>query len=248
MTSIYPSLAQAIKADQLIAVATVLTGSNIGQKLLIWPNGQSQGSLGDIHIEEVVKGRAQVAMQRQQPERFRLGEAADSPEIFVDVHLPPPKLVIVGAVHIAISLVDFARALGFRTIVVDARTVFATEDRFRHADELIIGWPADVLAGLNLNEATYVVTLTHDEKLDNPALLVALNHPVRYIGALGSVRTHAARVEALKEAGIRDDQIDRIHTPIGLPLGGRRPEEIAVSIIAEIVCVMNGQKRSGIGY
>jgi xanthine dehydrogenase accessory factor len=245
MTSIYPSLAQALKADQLVAVATVLKGEGIGQKLLIWPDGRSQGSLGNTQIEDRVRVRAQVAIQRQQSERFRLGEAANSPEIFVDVYLPPPKLVIVGAVHIAISLVDFARVLGFRTYVVDARSAFATADRFRHADELIIRWPADVLAELNLNESTCVVTLTHDDKLDNPALLVALNHPVRYIGALGSTRTHAARVVALKAAGVSDAQLARIHAPIGLGLGGRKPEEIAVAIIAEIVCVMNGKK--GIG-
>jgi xanthine dehydrogenase accessory factor len=252
MTSIYPSLAQAIQADQLIAVATVLKGAGFGQKLLIWPDGRRQGSLGNAQIDDAVTLRAQAAMARQQSERFILGEEPDAVEIFVDVHVPPPTLVIVGAVHIAIPLVTFAKALGFRTFVVDARSVFATEDRFRHADELIIRWPADVLVELNLNESTYVVTLTHDEKLDNPALLVALNHPVRYIGALGSTRVHAKRVDALKQAGIGDDQIARIHAPIGLPLGGRRPEEIAVSIIAEIVKVKNGKKGirdwgSGIG-
>ena len=140
------------------------------------------------------------------------------------------------------SLVTFARVLGFRTIVVDARRAFATPARFAHAHELRIGWPADILADINLNEATYLVTLTHDAKLDNPALLYALNSPVRYIGALGSRRTHAERVAALKANGATDAQIARIHTPIGLNLGGRRPEEIAVAIMAEIVQVMNGRK------
>jgi xanthine dehydrogenase accessory factor len=242
MTSIYAALAQALKADQLVAVATILRGRGVGQKLLIWPDGRRERSLGETEIDDAVAERAQVAMDCQQSERFILGEAADPVEIFVDVYVPPPKLVIVGAVHIAISLVDFARALGFRTYVVDARSAFATADRFRHADELIIRWPADVLAELNLNESTYVVTLTHDEKLDNPALLAALNHPVRYIGALGSTRTHAQRIDTLKAAGVSDAQLARIHAPIGLPLGGRKPEEIAVSIIAEIVCVMNGKK------
>jgi xanthine dehydrogenase accessory factor len=241
MTSIYPSLTQALKADQLVAVATVLRGAGFGQKLLIWPDGRRQGSLGSAPMDDAAAIHAQAAMQRQQSARFTWGEEASPIEIFVDVHAPPPKLVIVGAVHIAIPLVTFAKALGFRTYVVDARSAFATEDRFRHADELIIRWPADVLAELNLNESTYVVTLTHDEKLDNPSLLVALNHPVRYIGALGSTRVHAKRVEALKEAGMSDEQIARIHAPIGLPLGGRRPEEIAVSIIAEIVKVKNGE-------
>lgn len=240
MNSIYPALIHALKADQLVAAATVLAGEGFGQKMLIWPDGRRQGSLGSAQIDDAVTVRAQTAMQRQQSERFTLGEA-EAVDIFVDVHVPPPKLVIVGAVHIAIPLVTFAKTLGFRAIVVDARSAFATEDRFRHADELIIRWPADVLAELNLNESTYVVTLTHDEKLDNPALLVALNHPVRYIGALGSTRVHAKRVEALKEAGMNDDQIARIHAPIGLRLGGRKPEEIALAIMAEIVKVKNGE-------
>lgn len=239
MNSIYPSLAQALKAGRLVAVATVLKGTGFGQKMLIWPDGRRQGSLGSDSIDDAVTVRAQAAMARQHSERFILGTEADGVEIFVDVHAPPPQLVIVGAVHIAIPLVTFARTLGFRTVVVDARSAFATEDRFRHADELIIRWPADVLAELNLNESTYVVTLTHDEKLDNPALLAALNRPVRYIGALGSRRTHAKRVDALKAEGVTDEQLARIHAPIGIDLGGRAPEEIAVSIIAEIVQVSN---------
>jgi xanthine dehydrogenase accessory factor len=240
MPTFYDQLVQALQNDQLIAVATILAGPGMAQKLLIWPDGHATGSLGDQRLDETVAARAQAALQRQQPERFVLEHEGQRVDIFIDVHVPPPKLIIIGAVHVAIPLVTFAKALGFRTIVVDARSAFATQERFGHADELIIRWPADILAEMALNESTYIVTLTHDDKLDNPALAVALNHPVRYVGALGSSRTHAKRVEALKAEGVSDAQIARIHAPIGINLGGRRPEEIAVSIIAEIVAVMNG--------
>lgn len=246
MSAIYEQLAAAIKADHLIAAVTVLHGPGQGRKRLVWPDGRSAGSLGSPQLDDLATTHARSALARQQPERLVVDDLPDGQiepvDLFIDVHVPPPKLVIVGAVHIAIPLVTFARALGFRTIVVDARTAFATEERFSHADVLVIRWPADVLPELNLNESTYVVTLTHDEKLDNPALVVALNHLVRYIGALGSRRTHARRVESLKAEGITDAQIARIHAPIGLDLGGRRPEEIALAIMAEIVSVMNGKK------
>jgi len=236
--SLYTLLVEAIQAEQLVAMATVLRGPGAGAKMLLWPHRQ-QGSLGVSALDAETRQVADRALERQQAERFSWRQGASEWDVFVDVYPPPPRLIVVGAVHIAIPLVTFARVLGFRTIVVDARRAFATPERFSHAHELRIGWPADILAGLALNEATCLVTLTHDAKLDNPALLCALNSPVRYIGALGSRRTHAERVAALKAEGASDEQIARIHAPIGLDLGGRRPEEIAVAIMAEIVQVMN---------
>lgn len=240
MSSIYAVVAQAIQSGELVAVATALSGPAPGQKILVRANS-SQGSFGDPALDAEVIARTQQALQRQQCERFTAQQStAESPiEVFVDVHVPPPTLIIVGAVHIAIPLVTFAKTLGFRTLVLDARTAFATPERFGHADKLIIGWPADRLAEQRLSETTYVITLTHDEKLDIPALIVALNHPVRYVGALGSSRTHAKRVAVLKEKGLTDAQIARIHAPVGLKIGGRSPEEIALAIMAEIVAVKN---------
>lgn len=231
-------LLEEVRAERLVAGLTVLAGPRPGAKMLVWP-ASHEGSLGDPAVDEEALSIARSALAGQQATRVTLRRAGAEWDIFVDVFSPPPKLVIVGAVHIAIPLVTFARSLGFRTIVVDARRAFATAERFAHADELRIGWPGDIVRALNLNEATCFVTLTHDEKLDNPALLAALNSPVRYIGALGSRRTHAARVAALKAEGATDEQIARIHAPIGLDLGGRRPEEIAVAIIAEIVQTVN---------
>lgn len=241
MSSIYAALAQAIESNELVAVATTLSGPTPGQKILVRADG-TLGSLGDPALDAEVIARAKQALQQQQCDRFTPQHStAESPiEIFIDVHVPPPTLIIVGAVHIAISLVTFARTLGFRTLVLDARTAFATPERFGHADELIIGWPADRLAEQRLSATTYVVTLTHDDKLDTPALVVALNHPVRYVGALGSKRTHAKRVAALKAEGLTDAQIARIHAPVGLKIGGRSPEEIALAVMAEIVAIKNG--------
>ena len=240
MSALFPQVEQAFQQQETAALVTVIRGPALGQKIFVQANGATDGSLGDAALEAVAVERAQAAMAQQQAERFTTTLQGEESELFVDVYAPPPHLIAIGGVHIAIHLVAFANELGFRTTVVDARSAFATPERFPHADELIIRWPSDALAELRLNPSTYVVALTHDAKLDDPALLVALNSPARYVGALGSKKTHAQRVASLRELGATTEQIDRIHAPIGLPLGARRPEEIAVSIIAEIVAVRNG--------
>lgn len=238
MSDLYYQLSSAIKTGKLVALATIIAGPGIGSKLLLWPTGQTQGSLGSTELDSAVQARTVTLLQAQRSERFTLADSGV--EIFVEVHAPPPKLIIVGAVHIAIPLVAFGKALGFHTVVLDARSVFATADRFRHADQLLIQWPADALPSLGIDESTCIVVLTHDEKIDNPALAIALRSPARYIGALGSKKTHARRLAALREDGVSDAEITRLHAPIGLEIGARRPEEIAVSIISEIVAVCNG--------
>ena len=248
MAELYNAVAQAIRQDESCAVVTVLGGAEIGRKLLVrrarkLSGGGSTlstvGSLGPAALDKAAITRAEAAIDARQTTRVLLSIEDREWDLLIDVHLPQEVLVIVGAVHIAIPLVSFARELGLRTVVIDARSIFATQDRFDHADELIQRWPEDAMQELTLNESTYVVTLTHDEKLDTPALICALEHPVGYIGALGSRRTHAKRVTALHEAGVSDEQIARIHAPIGLDLGGRSPGEIALAIIAEIVQARN---------
>jgi xanthine dehydrogenase accessory factor len=241
MAEIYEALRRSLKEEQLVALATVIGGPGLGAKLLVWPDGRTSGDLGSPGLNRQVIDHAMgllAAVSESQALSFDV--AGQAVRVFIDVFPPPPKLVIVGAVHIAIPLVSFAKTLGFHTIVVDARSAFATEERFGHVDELVVTWPAQALEALNLDEATYVVVLSHDEKLDNPALRVALESPARYIGALGSRKTHAKRVKALKEMGISDEQLARIHAPIGLNLGGRTPEEIALAIMAEILAVRRG--------
>ena len=157
------------------------------------------------------------------------------------MHPPPPRLIVVGAVHVAVHLVHYARRLGFETVVVDPRTAFATPERFAHADRLVSEWPQEALPEIGLDENGYLAVLSHDLKIDVPALVWALRQPARYIGALGSKKTHAKRVTALREAGVDDAAIERIHAPIGLDLGGRRAEEIALSVMAEIVAARHGR-------
>jgi xanthine dehydrogenase accessory factor len=237
MTTLFQTVQQALQNEKPFALATVLTGPNTGRKLLIWPSGATEGDLGAPEVNQQVTTAALSLLESQKSQKITVEDVG---EVFVDVQVPPPKLIAVGAVHIAMPLTVFARELGFRTIVVDARTAFATPERFPHVDDLIVRWPAEALEEMRLDEATYVVFLTHDDKLDNPALAVVLQHPVRYVGALGSRKTHAKRLEALRGLGLSEAQLERHHAPIGLDLGGRKPEEIAVSIIAEIVSVRNG--------
>jgi xanthine dehydrogenase accessory factor len=240
MATLFDTLANAVQTGKLVAVATVIAGPGVGDKLLVWPDGQTLGTLGAAELDAELRSRVLTLLAAQRTERFTIEVSGDPVEVFVDIYVPPPKLVIVGAVHMAIPLVTFGKALGFHTVVLDARSAFATPERFDHADQLVIQWPADALPEIGIDESTCLVVLTHDEKIDNPALAFAVRSPARYIGALGSKKTHARRVAALKEIGVTDEEIARIHAPIGLDIGARRPEEIAVSIIAEIVAVRNG--------
>ena len=243
--TIFRQFEEAVRAGRLAALATTLSGPAIGAKLLILPGGESVGTLGDATLDAAARAQAAGALASLQSMRLTLESTAGPVDIFIDVQPPQPRLFIVGAVHIAVALVTYANVLGFRTVVLDSRTAFATPERFAHAAALITRWPADALAEQHLDEGSYVVVLTHDEKIDNPALAVALRSPARYIGALGSRKTHARRVAALRELGVAEAQLARIHAPIGLPIPARRPEEIALSIMAEIVAVVNGEGMTG---
>jgi xanthine dehydrogenase accessory factor len=240
MTTIYETLTAALAAEQPIAVATVVGGvENAGAKLLIRPDGSTLGALGAGLPEQEVVADALAMLARDERGIRVYATPADEIEVFVETFPPPPTMYIVGAVHIAIPLVTFAQTLGFRVVVVDARGAFATPERFAHADELIMAWPDEALEG-KLNSNSFVVLLTHDPKLDDPALKIALPSPARYVGALGSPKTHARRLERLRAEGVPEEQLARLHAPIGLKIGAGTPEEIAVSIIAEIVAARHG--------
>jgi xanthine dehydrogenase accessory factor len=239
---LYEALKDAIAAEQPVVVATVIGGVEpVGAKLLIREDGSTLGSLGDDAPEQDVVRDALAMLERQENAVRTYPASGGELEIFIESYPPPPVMFIVGAVHIAIPLVTFAKTLGFRTVVVDARGAFATEERFTHADELVLAWPDEALEG-RLNSNSYVVLLTHDPKLDDPAILLALRSPARYIGALGSPKTHARRLERLREEGMTEEQLARLHAPVGLPLGAETPEEIAVSIIAEVVAARHGRR------
>lgn len=168
-------------------------------------------------------------------DRFRMDRSGveEDGRTFVAIHNPPLRMIVVGAVHIAQALVPMARACGYDPVIVDPRPAFGSEARFP-GETISEDWPDEALAQIGLDPRTCVVTLTHDPKLDDPAIQAALGSDVFYLGCLGSTRTHAKRVARLQEAGFSDDQIARIHAPVGLDIGGRSPAEIAVSIMAQI--------------
>lgn len=161
-------------------------------------------------------------------------------DVFVEPLRRPAHLVIVGAIHIAIPLHRLAKLMGYRVTVVDARSKFATKERFPEADELIVSWPDEALSKLTLDRSTYVVILTHDPKFDLPALRSVLGKEVGYIGAIGSRKTNQNRFDALRAEGFSDEQLSRVHGPVGLDLGGRGAEETALGILAEITAVRFG--------
>ncbi|SHH13555.1 XdhC family protein [Pollutimonas bauzanensis] len=184
---------------------------------------------GDLELAEVQR---RELGERLRGERSGMLESSDG-ALFARCYAKAPRLIVVGAVHITQALAPMAAIAGFEVVVVDPRRAFATPERLPNVT-VTTAWPDEALAGLGLDARTAVVTLSHDPKLDDPALIAALRSPCFYIGALGSTRTHAKRVERLAQAGCAD-AIPRIHAPIGLSLGGRSPAEVAVAIIAQII-------------
>ena len=231
--------AAAVREDRPAAVVTVLEGDRLGSKLVLPSAGAPTGDLGPL--TEAARNAAGAALESGQGGRVSLGETP----AFVDLLRPAPTLVAVGGVHIAIALTRLAQGMGYRTIVVDPRPAFGSEARFPHADRLVTEWPDEALGRIGLTTATAVAVLTHDPKLDDPALRAALPSPAFYVGALGSKSTQEKRRKRLAEAGLTEAQLARLHAPIGLDLGGRGPEEIALSVMAQVVAVRNGRGGGG---
>lgn len=188
--------------------------------------------------DQAREGLAEVAADVLRSDRGRT-VSLDHGEYFVQAFNPPLRLVIVGAVHITQFLAPMALLAGYQVIVVDPRRSFATEDRFPGVD-LRTDWPDEVLESLALDTRTAVVTLTHDPKLDDPALHAALAAPVFYIGCLGSRKTHASRLERLRAAGFGDERLACIHGPVGLAIGARSPAEVAIATLAQITAALRG--------
>lgn len=179
-------------------------------------------------------GAGEAAVQA----RFRSDRSGmEDGGLFIGVHNPPLRMIVVGAVHIAQPLLQMARACGYDPVLIDPRDAFGSAARFP-GETIIADWPDEAMAALAPDARTAVVTLTHDPKLDDPAIRVALNAPVLYLGCLGSARTHAKRVERLRAQGFGEDRIARIHAPVGLNIGAKSPAEIAVSILAQITQVL----------
>ena len=219
--------------EEPAASVTVVSGpeATLGRKLTLNLSDASTryGSLNSGSDEQT------VAMAHQVTEPSLLDLEAEGVKAFVDLMPPPPTLIVVGGNQIAITLSNLAKTMDMRTVVVDPRRAFATEERFPEVDQLIQTWPAEAFETVPLTETTAVVMLTHDPKIDEPALELALTSPAFYVGALGSKRTQAKRRERLSERGLTEAELDRLHGPVGLELGADTPDEIALSIMAEIV-------------
>lgn len=207
------------KADRKAAM--VVTNLSDGRGRLVLESDKVEGELGAA-ISNIFKSGKSA--------KIEIG----GQHVFLNVHVPSPKIVAIGAVHITQALAPMAKIAGFDLSIVDPRTAFATEERFNEA-KLYAEWPHDVMDKVKLDRYTALAAVTHDPKIDDFPLIEALKAECFYVGALGSRKTHAKRVERLKEQGASDAQIARIKSPIGLDIGASSPQEIAVAIIAEIV-------------
>jgi xanthine dehydrogenase accessory factor len=220
-------------------VATVIEGPGAGGVLSVFEDGRVESEVTTVPLE-AVRDAALAALRRETSTTASVETASGPTTVFLEVFPRRPRLVVFGGVHIAVALVPLARALGYHTIVADGRPAFLTSERFPEADQRILAWPEEAFRQIELDAACYVCILSHDPKFDEPALLAALRSPARYIGAIGSRKTQAARRDRLRSEGFSDADIARVHGPIGLDLGGRQPAETALAILAEMTAVRYG--------
>jgi xanthine dehydrogenase accessory factor len=215
-------------SDRPAALATHLASGR--QALLV--DGRWNGELA---LDEAARTRVDELVRDDKSATIDTGEG----KVFVEIHNPPLRCFVVGAVHIAQPLASMAALAGYAVTIVDPRSAFATDARFPGV-QLSTEWPDEAFERLKPDRRTAIVTLTHDPKIDDPALVSALRSPAFYIGALGSKRTHAARRQRLEEAGFKPEEIARIHGPVGISIGAISPAEIAVAILAQITIVLRG--------
>jgi xanthine dehydrogenase accessory factor len=238
-----PEVLLAARRDSGSVVATVIGGAApLGSSLLVEENG-SRSAFGEFPatLEESAKEAALAALSKLESRVSTLPSATGPVELFLEVFPRRPTLLVFGGVHIAMALARMAKPLGYRIVVADGREAFLTRERFPDVDELILGWPDEVFRRVGLDAATCVCLLTHDPKFDEPAVQLALRSPACYVGAIGSRKTQKLRREQLAAAGFSEADIARLRGPIGLDIGGRTPEEIALAILAEITAVRYGR-------
>jgi xanthine dehydrogenase accessory factor len=241
--SLYDQLKRAAADYTPAAMVTVVRGEPLGAKMLILPDG-IEGSLGNPELEHLAIADARDLLEAEKSETrgYAVAGRDDPVELFIETFPPPPTLLIFGAVHVAQSLTRLAKILGFRVVVTDARAKLLTEERFPEADQLVLAWPDEALGQIAIEPNTYVAILTHDPKFDEPALLGTLDTKARYIGAVGSRKTNRDRRERLRAAGVSEESLARIRGPIGLDIGAQTPDEMAISILAEIIAVRHGRR------
>ena len=212
------------------------SGSPPEPELIVHEDGRLDGTLGRRDLDAALVEGALEAMKRGTSRTLELGDAS----YFVEVFPVRPRLVVVGAVEVARSLVRLAAELGYETVVVDGRASFATAERFPDVDRLVVGWPDEIADDIGLGPNDAVAVLTHDVKFDEPAIVESLRRHCRYVGAVGSRKTQADRRARLRGGGVTEDELAELRGPIGLDLGGRNPSETALAILAEIVAERYG--------
>ncbi|WUH90088.1 XdhC family protein [Streptomyces sp. NBC_00433] len=248
-----PQIAAALSAaasGEAAAVARITAGPAdlLGRALLVRPEGPAEGTLGDRLLDATAAAEARALLASGRTGTVGIGadgsRCGEPLTLLVETSVPPPRMLVFGAIDFAAALVRAGAFLGYRVTICDARPVFATPRRFPDADQVVVDWPHRYLAAEadagRLDARTAVCVLTHDPKFDIPLLETALRMPLAYVGAMGSRRTHLDRLGRLREAGLRELDLARLHSPIGLDLGARTPEETALSIAAEIVAVRHG--------
>ena len=221
-------IAAAVREERPVALAVNVEGPSIGEKHLVYADSSDNG--------EVVS-KARTLLGRGQTGFVTVGDT----EVFVSSFAPRPRMYVFGAIDFASSLASLGRFIGYHVTVCDARAKFVTPERFPDVDELVVDWPDRFLASAPVDERTAICVLTHDAKFDVPILKHALATNAGYVGAMGSRRTTERRAERLREEGVTEEDLARVHAPIGLPIGSRSPEEVAVAIAAEIVSVFNAK-------
>ena len=240
------ALSAAIRGEA-VALARVVSGPAelLGRALAVHPDGSHVGELGrHPDLDRAVVNETRSVLNSGRTGTFDIAQDGSHCEpdltVLVESSVPPPRMLVFGAIDFAAALVRVGKFLGYHVTVCDARPVFATRTRFPEADDIVVDWPHRYLRQTRTDDRTVVCVLTHDAKFDVPLLETALRLPAAYIGAMGSRRTHEDRDRRLREAGLTEAELTRLHSPIGLDLGARTPEETAVSIAAEIVAARHG--------
>ncbi|MGC5568029.1 XdhC family protein [Streptomyces sp. FR-108] len=245
---VFRSALSAVASGEPRALARVVRGPAdlLGRSLLVHPDGSYEGSYGNgsAELDRTAAAEARAMLDGGRTGTLELSEdGSNCPgglTLLVESNVPPPRMIVFGAIDFAAALVRAGKFLGYHVTVCDARPVFATRARFPEADDLVVDWPHRYLRGTATDGRTVLCVLTHDAKFDIPLLEQALRLPVAFVGAMGSRRTHADRDRRLREAGLTDAELARLRSPIGLDLGARTPEETALSIAAEIVAARRG--------
>jgi xanthine dehydrogenase accessory factor len=241
----FGAIAEDIQAGRPVAVATLIGGDDarIGRRLIVRPES-AIGDFGSTRLDEAVRDDVRGMLLQGRTGVLHYGadgeRRGDELSIFVASYAPRPRMIVFGAIDFAAAVARVGSFLGYRVTVCDARPTFATRKRFPEADEVVVAWPHRYLADTEVDERTVVCVLTHDPKFDVPLLEIALRMPLAYLGAMGSRRTNEDRLKRLRELGIGDADLARLHAPIGLDVGARTPEETAVSIAAEIIAARWG--------